>query len=319
MKRKFAILLVLAMAVTLVLGACAEKHQLGEWIDEFPATCEIAGVKGHYHCSHCNKNFNADKVEVANTDLVIPAKGHTEVVDAGTPATCEGEGITAGKHCSVCGKVTVKQETIPAKGHDYGEWITAVPSTVTEPGVKGHYHCKDCGKDFDEEKNELTSLTIPPEGHEYGEWIPEKSATCKTEGTKGHYTCSCCGKFFNEAFEEIDEADLVLPVIEHSLEWIDATEPTCGQDGTVGHYKCTVCGGYFDAEKNALETIVSEPATGAHNYGEWIPEISATQTEDGVKGHYHCDGCGKNFDEEHNELDSLYIPSEQNAGWSIIV
>ena len=204
MKRKITMLLAVATVFILILGACAEKHQLGEWIDEFSATCEIAGVKGHYHCSHCGKNFNAEKVEVSNADLIIPAKGHTEVIDASVAPTGEREGKTEGKHCSVCGKVIVSQETIPAENHTFGEWIPEQPATAAESGVKGHYHCEKCGKDFDEEKNELTDLTIPPEAHDFGEWIPEQPATKDEDGVKGHYHCSHCGKDFDENYNELE-------------------------------------------------------------------------------------------------------------------
>ena len=48
---------------------------------------------------------------------VIPATGHTEVIDAAKAATCTETGLTEGKHCSVCEKVLEKQEVVPAKGH----------------------------------------------------------------------------------------------------------------------------------------------------------------------------------------------------------
>ncbi|MBE6530045.1 MAG: hypothetical protein E7680_05560 [Ruminococcaceae bacterium] len=73
-------------------------------------------------------------------------------------ATC----TTAGRRhkiCTECGE-TVTEE-IRAVGHSYGEWINEVPATCTTEGAKGHYHCSRCGKDFDENYNEIADLIIP--------------------------------------------------------------------------------------------------------------------------------------------------------------
>ena len=56
----------------------------------------------------------------------------------------------------------------PEHTHTYGEWIAGVPATCTEAGVKGHYHCDGCGKNFDDKKQELTDLTIAATMHTYG-------------------------------------------------------------------------------------------------------------------------------------------------------
>ena len=359
MKRRIAILLLVAMAVVLVFSACGEKHVFGEWIEETPATCEASGVKGHYHCSHCDKNFTVEKVEISDDDLIIPATGHTEITDAAVAPTCTATGLTEGKHCSVCDKVLVEQVSVPAaghipddigypetfatctedgsgyyictvcgekchffviptKGHRYGEWIDEVPATYTESGVKGHYHCDACGKNFDAEKAELADLSIPPMDHTYGELNAAVEATCEKAGMKAHYVCSCHGNFYDESFNEVTEESLVIPATGHTYGTMVAAAATCGQDGAVEHCDCSVCHKHFDADHNELDDIVI-PATGAHTYGEWIDEVPPTKTEEGVKGHYHCDGCDKNFDAEYNELESLYIPALQDAGWSIVV
>lgn len=47
----------------------ATGHSYGEWIEEIPATTESEGILGHYQCSACEKNFDAEYKELSS--LVI--------------------------------------------------------------------------------------------------------------------------------------------------------------------------------------------------------------------------------------------------------
>lgn len=61
--------------------------------------------------------------------------GHRDVViDAAVEATCETDGLTEGSHCAACGKVFTSQQTIPALGHDWGEWTVARAATCAAEG-----------------------------------------------------------------------------------------------------------------------------------------------------------------------------------------
>ena len=311
MKCRILLVLFAALLLVLALGACAEKHVFGEWIDDTPATCTVPGEKGHYHCEHCGKNFTVEKIEISDEELVIPATGHAW--DNGTittPATCTTDG-TKTYSCSTCNRI--KTEVISA-GHTFGEWIPGTEATASTPGEKGHYHCSVCEKDFDEDKQtELTDLVIRPLAHDYGEKKDEIPATCAATGTKAHYICTCCGKIFDETFTEVTAADLIISATgNHTYVWVDATAETCGQDGNVGHYHCSVCKKNFDETKQTELTDVVIPATGNHTY-VWVDAKEETEEENGYVGHYHCDGCGKDFDEDHNELTNTAV------GWSHIV
>ena len=87
------------------------------------ATCTETGTKT-YTCSRCQKT----KTET------IAATGHKEVKDAAVAATCETAGKTEGSHCSICNTVLTPQQTIPALGHDFGDWTVIKEPTYTEPG-----------------------------------------------------------------------------------------------------------------------------------------------------------------------------------------
>ena len=51
------------------------------------------------HCSVCN--------EVLMEQKVVPANGHTEVIDEAVEPTCTETGLTECKHCLVCNVVLV--------------------------------------------------------------------------------------------------------------------------------------------------------------------------------------------------------------------
>ena len=59
-------------------------------------------------------------------------------------ATCTASGLTEGEKCTNCGTVTVKQETVPAKGHSYGSWKVTKKATCTAKGSQVRT-CKVCG------------------------------------------------------------------------------------------------------------------------------------------------------------------------------
>lgn len=56
-------------------------------------TCTESGLTGGEKCTICNV--------VLTKQEVIPALGHTEVIDNAVAATCTDTGLTEGKHCSV--------------------------------------------------------------------------------------------------------------------------------------------------------------------------------------------------------------------------
>ena len=95
-------------------------------------TCTETGLTEGSHCSVCGKIWVEQQV--------IPATGHTEVIDYGYAATKTEDGISDGKHCTVCNEVLVPQEIIYA----YGSLGLAYKATSeTECEITGMGTCTD--------------------------------------------------------------------------------------------------------------------------------------------------------------------------------
>ena len=142
-------------------------HTFREWTTVTEPTCAGAGSRER-SCTRCGKKETES----------IPATGHTEVADPAVEATCTAAGKTVGSHCSVCGQVIKAQETIPAKGHQFGAW--------TSTGDTNHKHsCSVCGA-------EETKV------HTWGTPVITKEPTADEEGMRT-YTCTACDQTKTES------------------------------------------------------------------------------------------------------------------------
>ena len=104
----------------------ANGHTKSDWITDKEPDCVNEGDK-HIECTVCGTVIEEGK---------IPAKGHVEAVDPAKDATCTETGLTEGKHCSVCNAVLVKQDEVPALGHEYGAWYTVTEATYASDGLE---------------------------------------------------------------------------------------------------------------------------------------------------------------------------------------
>lgn len=130
---------------------CSEGHTKDLQVDAVEATCTTAGNIGYYHCSVCNKYYNAETNEqIAENGWKIPAKGHTANHVSAQAATCSQKGNHEYWYCSDCKKhfkeaICENAYTDDADA-ETGVWIEMIPHTLPidfdENGVK---YCSVCG------------------------------------------------------------------------------------------------------------------------------------------------------------------------------
>lgn len=232
-----------------------------------PATCTEDGVKGHYECSVCHKYFDKDRNEI--TDLAIPAH-HTPELLRKIPLTCTTDGYDIVK-CSSCGyRYTVNY--VAATGHELGGWISEIPETCTESGVREHYECSVCHKYFDKDKNEITDLVIP--AHHDSSLIKTTAPTCTTD-RYDTVKCLNCKLIYNINY---------VPATGHSFgDWTVTKKLTCTTDG-VKIRRCGKCG----------ETETRTTKAQGHKQGELVKHQNATCTKDNGD-YYKCLTCGETY------------------------
>lgn len=117
--------------------------------------------------------------------VTVQACVHTKTEDvAEIPAACTEPGVTAGVKCAVCGTVVSGCETIPAKGHNFGEWTVGKAATCTESGTES----RTCARCQETETRIVGALGHTPELRD------TKEASCTEDGYTGDMFCKTCGQ-----------------------------------------------------------------------------------------------------------------------------
>ncbi len=165
----------------------------------------------------------------------------------------------------------------PPHEHD----LTFVPETAPTcgaSGVKAHYHCEICGRNYLDEtaETEVTaeSLVLPPVGeHSWNEGEVTTAPTCVDAGVRT-FTCTVCGQTYTENEPATGE---------HTWDGgVMTNAPTCGAAGLM-IYTCTVCGA---TRPEAL------PAVGEHTWDGGVRSPAPTCVDSGLLI-YTCTVCGE--------------------------
>ncbi len=297
------------------------------------ATCTENGNVEYWHCDRCDKYYsNAEgTTEITAESIVTTKLGHDIKDVAAKAATCEEIGWNAHRACSRC-DLKENYTPVPANGHDYGELISGTLATCTSTGTYAHFTCSVCEKNFDQDKNSISSLTIPKLEHSYvetsntsptctekGEIVytcelcfatrtvtpaalghnlqvtPALAATCTEDGHVEYYYCNKCDRYYldENAENAVEESSVVIEKTGHSLVFVSASNNTCTDAGNVAHYFCSVCNEYFEDE-NAENPTTEQAVTLPVLGHDWqiTDSIPSTCTENGSVD-YQCSRCGE--------------------------
>ena len=198
--------------------------------------------------------------------------------------TCEKDEILT-RYCDDCGYEETKVgETA---GHTL-ESVAGQKATCESDGVKEHQHCSTCGRDFDSNGTELSSVTIEKLGHnKLDQWYSDETShykVCENDG---------CTLTFDEA--------------EHTFnEWHTKYEGTCTSN-KVEQKECTVCGyeETREVEEKAEHKLVD------------VSGVNSTCTENGLEAHKKCSVCESLFDIEGNEVTLADLVIEASHDFNI--
>lgn len=239
------------------VGVNVHTFEKGEAVA--PTCTEVGYVP--YTCIECERMFKGD---------IVPANGHTEVIDKAVDATCTTPGKTEGSHCSVCNAIIVAQQETPVGGHTWGEWETVKAPTEKDKGTKKRT-CSLCGA--------TEEGTIPELDHVHKYLGTVTKPTCTEKGYT-LYECNC-GDIYKDDYVNATGHDQSGPAatcvaaktcsvcgevleakLEHSDKW-EAHEKQaagCLTEGWESYIYCPVCK-LFPKEK------VTIPAIGSHTPG----------------------------------------------------
>ena len=203
------------------------------------------------------ETYQADWAEFGGY-IWIPRHHNVERHDA-VPATCTESGTveyyTCGNiDCELYGKyfkdegltVEIADITIPALGHDWGDWSFDPAPTCTEPSVKTR-SCSRCG--------ETETQTVDALGHDLIHHEAQ-APTCTEIGWEAYDTCSRC-----------DYSTYVeLPALGHAWdEGVVTQEPTWKTEG-IRTYTCTRCGEQREETIDKLQNPFVDVAEGKWYY-----------------------------------------------------
>ena len=250
-----------------------ETPALGHSWDDGAVTAATCTEGGHttYTCTECGETYVGDETAPLDHDYS----------KATTAPTCTEQGYTT-YTCTRCDHSYVSDFT-DALGHDWDDGVVTEP-TCTEGGFK-KYTCQTCGETRVENEVEAT-------GHDIV-YVEAQAPTCSAEGCAAHYECTVCGAVYGEDMEEIEAADVLIPIDPDAHAWDEGivTAPTCTEGGYTT-YTCTNEGciaSYTDDETPAAHTL------------SLVEAQAATCTTKGHTAHYACAHCDVVYDEDMNE------------------
>ena len=224
--------------------------------------------------------MNCDAVETET----IPVREHTHSMKhIRKNPSCTEDGYTL-HQCCRC-DYTYTDSTVPAMGHNWGEWFTAMEPTQEMEGT-AQRTCSNCS---DVDTKILEKLHI----HSHTEILERKDATCEQDG---YIKKACaCGDVITETFS--DGHNWTVHHTDEEGHYVPRITCHCG-------WSCSAEGDYISAYAEHLRTVSSDDR-GNHSYYTgriWVVDTPA--------GSWRvCSNCGKTENPENVEHIHNYSPS----------
>lgn len=294
------------------------EHRLS-FISGETETCEKDGIIAHFVCTKCDKIFDKNKHEITEEDLIIKKTGHTpdgiwkdygeyhrqgclkceaklDISNHTGKARCGEKAV-----CNICGA----QYGEPAE-HSFGILNRKIGPTCRSEGREAYYRCKECGKLFNENKDEISEkdLVIKKSNHNTGNnW--------QSDGVKHWRKCLICNEILDVAEHHGGQRNCLSRKIcadcnktygekgDHIYgELSREKKATCETDGVKSHYTCGVCSKIFDENKKEIskENLIIIK-TGHRQSENWHSDEENHQ--------YICtnEGCGKILERRAHNFD----------------
>ena len=294
------------------------EHRLS-FISGKTETCEKDGIIAHFVCTKCDKIFDEKEQEITEEDLIINKTGHKpdgtwkdygeyhrqsclkckEKLDISNhtgKAHCQEKAV-----CNICGA----QYGEPAE-HSFGILNKRIEPTCRSEGREAYYRCKECGKLFNENKDEISEkdLVIKKSNHNTGNnW--------QSDGVKHWRKCLNCSEILDVAEHHGGQRNCLSRGIcadcnktygekgDHIYgELSREKKATCETYGVKSHYTCGVCSKIFDEKKKEIskENLIITK-TGHRQSENWHSDEENHQ--------YICtnEGCGKILERRAHNFD----------------
>ncbi|MDD6527690.1 MAG: hypothetical protein PUF31_07835 [Oscillospiraceae bacterium] len=261
------------------------------------ATCTEDGTKT-IACTRCS--------EVQT--VTLPKLGHNYAAGAAKAPSCTTSGYTP-YTCSRCSDTyNVYDDSKPATGHNWGDWVVTKAPTETTDGEQTRT-CSKCGATetapvpatshtLVEDTSKYVAPTCTKDGQKVYKCTathPGQTGACTYTVTKvvpklGHNlsttktdaSCTVDGKVITSCSRGDYKAETVIPATGHSYKNAVTTQPTCTTAG-VRTYTCSKCSDTY------TETVEKLP----HDFVAGTP-VAATCTESAYTP-YKCENCDEAY------------------------
>ena len=265
-------------------------HDYGEWFEIVNPLCEVDGVLGHYTCSRCSLDFDAE-LEILES-IVIPALGHsfTTYIFNGD-ATCLLDGTMTATCNNGCGETDTLLAVGSALGHSFTNHVYNEDATCLLDGTKTAACDNGCG-----ETETLTAVGTAL-GHSFTNYVSNNDQTCVSDGSSTAVCDNGCGETDTVGVPGTATGHYPMDaVVENHV------DPDCVNAGSEDHVVyCSVCD--FEISRDTITlNALGHTATDGVVENHVAPDCVTPGSEDLV---LYCSVCSAEVSRKTITLDAL--------------